>query len=600
MFVFKKAVADLFSIKGPRSIYVYSCLIGVLAGLGALGFQSALQFVEHCILTESLGYNPNESQSSLSFSGLGKIPAWAVVFLPAMGGLVSGIVSTFFCKEAAGGGTNSLIYAFHHDDGKIRGKVPFYKALATVFTLGFGGSGGKEGPTAQMGAGFGSSLGSLLGVGARARRTLMLAGTAGGLGAIFQAPLGGAVTAVEMVYKEDIESDSLVPCILSSVTAYLVYTGLMGRGHIFHLPRKIEFNYQQIPFYIVLAFLCYIFGVFYIKAYQKIETMFESFKIPIILKPALGGLCVGLIALSFPEILGSGFGVLQNAISSEIVHSVRWELSGAFFFLGLAFLKVISASLTVGSGGSAGLLGPSFFIGGMLGGFLGTVFQELFPSAQIQIFPFLLLGMGSFFAGVASAPIAGMIMVSDMMGSYELLPILMLVSVLVAILSGKMSIYKHQIKNRFLSPAHHWDMNQDVMDRIKIADHFSSFRKFAVIPERTLLTDLHAKAPSIQASDFVLVSENNEYKGIISLRKSRAVPEDLNSIAKLITCEELAERVKPVSPQNFLGEAIRILLDADVDKLAIVEEGKCLGYLRYIDLIQAYQEEIRLNSRKEN
>lgn len=587
---------SMLSIQGPRSIYVYSLLIGLFSGFGAYGFNWALTWTESFTFGNLIGYDPGTPAGDLHFHSVGLAaelsPLW-ILFLPAIGGLLVGIITSFFCPEAQGGGTDSLIHAFHFNEGKIRTKVPFYKAIATILTLGSGGSGGKEGPTAQIGAGFGSSLANFLGAGARARRTLMLAGTAGGLGAIFRAPLGGAITAVEMVYQEDIESDSLVPCILSSVTAYLTFTSIAGSGSIFSVQEYSLNDYRHIPLYIVLGLLCYVVGYFFVKVYHFVQDIFSKLPLPNYLKPAFGGLIVGCIALLFPEVLGTGFGLIQRMINGEVLTSTSFGFSGPFFLLAVAIFKVFSTSLTVGSGGSGGLLGPSFAIGGMLGAFVGTMANVLFPELNIIVFPFLLVGMGSFFAGVARAPIAGMIMVCDMIGSYALLPALMIVAMIAVVLSHRISIYRNQIKNRFLSPSHHWDMNQDIMDRIRILDHFTEFRKYAMVSEHLSLTQLQTNAPGIQASDFILVGSNDEYKGIVSLRKNRILPEYEAELKNLITCGEILQDVPPVCQSDTLGKALRILLEYDVDKLAIVEENRCLGYLRYIDLFNAYQNEVK-------
>lgn len=589
----------IFSIQGPRSIYVYSLLIGLFSGFGAYGFNWVLTFAESFTFGSLMGYDPGIPAGDLHFhsvSSLSPLNPIAILLLPAFGGLLVGLVTQFFCAEAQGGGTDSLIHAFHFNEGKIQTKVPFFKAIATILTLGSGGSGGKEGPTAQIGAGFGSTLGTWLGSGARARRTLMLAGTAGGLGAIFRAPLGGAITAVEMVYQEDIESDSLVPCILSSVTAYLTYTNLAGSGSIFSVDAYSLNDYRHIPLYIILGFLCFFVGYFFVKVYHKVQDVFAKLPIPGYLKPALGGLIVGCMALVFPEVLGSGFGLIQRMIHGEVIESTNFGYSGPLFLLAIAIIKIFSTSFTVGSGNSGGLLGPSFAIGGMLGAFVGTMSQILFPELNIIVFPFMLVGMGSFFAGVARAPIAAMIMVCDMIGSYELLPPLMIVSVIAAVLSHKISIYRNQVKNRFLSPSHHWDMNQDVLDRVSISQHFTEFRKFAIVSENLPLTDLQKQAVEIQASDFIVLDSKQYYKGIVSLRKNRVLPEFEDDLKYLITCHEIVQDVPPVSPRDSLGKALQILLEYDVDKLAIID-GVCLGYLRYVDLFNAYLSEVRAKNK---
>ncbi|MFP6655521.1 MAG: chloride channel protein, partial [Myxococcota bacterium] len=242
----------------PRTIYFYSIVIGVLSGLGALAFNELLHAATEVTMhgwARVMLPEPMGEQSGLPMPS-GPPRRWVLFLLPVAGGLISGLIVKTFAPEAEGTGTDGYIDAFHNKAGSMRRRVPWIKSLATLSTLASGGSAGKEGPIAQIGAGIGSALGRSLKMGARARRTMMVAGAAGGLGAIFRAPLGGALTAVEVLYKEDIETDALTPAIISSVTAYTVFCSVKGFDHVFAYMGESFHTPIQLLFYVVLGLVC--------------------------------------------------------------------------------------------------------------------------------------------------------------------------------------------------------------------------------------------------------------------------------------------------------------------------------------------------------
>ena len=222
-----KYVRALTPSLGIRSLgrwVVFGVLIGLVSGLGAALFHVLLSGVGYVVFDVLAGAPLSHPEGEVLFHSDGphELVPWLFFLLPAIGGLAAGIIVQRFAPEAGGVGTEALIEAFHKKRGQIRTQVPLVKAIATIFTLGFGGASGREGPIAQIGGGFGSWLARAFKLKPRERRILLLAGAAGGFGAIFRAPLGGAVTAVEVPYREDLETDALVPCVISSVTAYAI------------------------------------------------------------------------------------------------------------------------------------------------------------------------------------------------------------------------------------------------------------------------------------------------------------------------------------------------------------------------------------------
>ncbi len=592
---------DILRIRSPRQMYFYSVLIGLFSGLFAVLFSYGLAYAEYFLQRYLAGVHgvhpPGEIHLDLELAGAAAhVNPYLLFALPIIGGLVVGLIAHFFYDEVAGAGTDNLVHAFHQKEGRIKGRGPLFKALGTICTLSTGGSAGREGPTAFVGAGLGSWFANLLGAGPRARRTLLLAGTAGGLGAIFKAPLGGAMVAVEIIYKEDIESDSLVPCIIASVTGYLTFTTIAGPGSMFQLGTIIALNdLREILIYVLLGLTCYSVGYVYVRIFHAVENFFTWLPIHRILKPAVGGVFVGAVALIFPEAIGSGFGYLYEVLNGRSpLPGSENTLALAGMFLFITFLKIFTTSFTIGSGGSGGLFAPSLFIGAMLGGFVAALGQYLLPGWDIHIAPFMVVGMGSFFAGVARAPFAAMIMVCDIVGTYTLLPPLMIVSMIAFIMSHKWSLYKEQALNRFKSPAHYWDMQLDILNQLRIRDEFPTLRNRAIIARSQLLGELEELSFELQASDFIVANADGTYHGVLSLKKVR-LTSDMQAIRGLVTVDDVADTgVAAVTPDDSLARALRIITESETDKVAIVDaEEKVQGYLRYHDIFAAYHQHLK-------
>ena len=580
----------IFKIQNSANVYLAAAITGLFTGLATFLFvyflDNVRSFFQHYF---PLYNNPDIFQDNNTFNF--HLGYWPFIFLPAIGGLAAGFISHIFSKETSGSGMDSFIESFHQMEGKLRGRIAFYKIFSTVFTLGFGGSGGKEGPVAQIGGSIGSKLNNILGGGAKARRALLLAGAAGGLGAIFHSPLGGAITAVEMIYKEDIESDALLPCIISSISSYLLYSSLIGFHSVYSPPEIVGVQpLASYLFYIFLGFLSYFCGNLFIKIFNKVRSGFDRLPVHHILKPAIGGLVVGVIGYFFPFVLGTGEAFVQRIMEiKNETDSLESMLSIGSVILLILSLKIIATSFTIGSGGSGGMFGPSLYIGGLLGFLIGLIARFILPDNNISLPSFMLVGMGTFYSGIARAPIAGMIMICEMIGSYVLLPPLMLGSIITLTLSQKIAIYRTQVENRFKSPAHAYEM--DILRNIRISLFIESLRNHAVISERASLQKLKLLAKKTQASDFIIVSNESRYIGMISIRKDhRRSPETAKGIRRSIG--ELAENIPSVTLDDTLGDALNVILEYDFDKVAVTSNDKLMGYFRFSDIMKIYYKKI--------
>ncbi len=588
----------IFSNVNTRTIYVYSVLIGLLAGLGAVAFNELLHLVTNITMgtwAQMPIPQPHGEAAELA-APPGPPRRWLLLVMPVIGGLISGLLVRTFAPEAEGTGTDSYIDAFHNQGGVMRSRVPFIKSLATLATLASGGSAGKEGPVAQIGAGIGSGLGRFIQMGARARRTLMVAGAAAGLGAIFRAPLGGALTAVEVLYKEDLETDALTPAILGSVTAYTVFCSIEGFNHVFSFEHDIFHAPAELLFYAVLGLVCSAAGYLFVRfLHGSKRYFFDRLPLNRYLIPPIGGLLVGIIGYWHPEVLGQGLGYVQRLISGESLGAAAIG-TGALALLVLALLKIATTSFTISSGGSGGVFAPSLFIGAMLGGCVGTLSHRFFPGLVPEVGPFVVVGMGAFFAGVANAPIASLMMVCELTGAYELLPPLMVVATVALVSSRRWSIYTTQVDNKFSSRAHLWEMNPNILKRMTVGEMARGvYDQFAIIPNDMPLHQIEALSRQTGESDLVLRDQEGNLAGLVSLQdlESREV---LDELATFVLAHDLVNRkLIFLTPDDNLISALEFFSDREFDKIPIVEvkdeHKRLLGHVQYGDILRFYKRE---------
>ena len=299
-----------------------------------------------------------------------------------MGGLLVGLITTKFSPESEGHGTDAVIDAYHHKSGNIRTRVPLVKAVASSITIGSGGSGGTEGPSGQIAAGFGSLIGKLFKLNEDERRIAVAAGLGAGIGSIFKIPLGGAVFSAEVLYRRDFEVRALIPGLVASVTGYTVFGFVFGWDRLFTIPLDLVkyTNPVSLLLYALVGLISAGVSVGYVKTFYTISDFFAKMRIPKYVKPAIGGVLVGIIGIVFPQILGTSYRWLQIAINKDYL-LFPLEMIGA-----VIVFKILATSLTIGSGGSAGVFGPSMVIGGLLGAFIGGSFHLLGLSTWIRCY----------------------------------------------------------------------------------------------------------------------------------------------------------------------------------------------------------------------
>jgi chloride channel protein, CIC family len=450
-----------------RTLY-HATMVGVAAGLMGAAFFATLEFVQRLLLEDLGGYRPLRASGETFMHELGHVShfrPWLVALLPAAGALIGGICSQL-APETYGGGGDAMINAFHHGDGQIRKRVAWVKALSSIFTLGTGGSGGREGPTMQIGGALGSLCGRLLGVGVQERRILMVSGVAAGIAAVFRTPLGAALLAVEVLYRDDFESDALIPAVLASVTAYSVVISIFGETTLFAHPGRFPFVITHLWLYGLLALMVSALAVMFLAALRGVQRITAELTIPMWTRPALGGLAMGVFCVPIVVFIGwrlaqpgqglglfgGGYGAVQVAITGANWLPGGWGGAGLLLFLCLA--KIVASSLTIGSGGSAGDFAPALVIGGLFGGAFGRVAQMLIHDPRIDPGAFALVVMGTFYGGIAHTPLSSLVLVCELAGSYDLLVPLMLAEGIAFVALRRRSLYHGQVKSRRESPVH--------------------------------------------------------------------------------------------------------------------------------------------------
>lgn len=429
---------------------VLGSLIGVIAGLGAVVFYEALQLATHVLLGALAGYHvPAPAGEGGAPGSAGFTRPWAIPLVVGLGALASGVLVFTWAPEAEGHGTDAAIDAVHRNPRGIRLRAVVIKIIASALTIGAGGSGGREGPTAQISAGFGSLLARVLDLGPEDGRIAVSIGIGSGIGAIFGAPLGGAVLAADIVYRDDFETSALLPGIFSSVIAYAIFGAFFGYQPLFATPGYHFDQPVQLLWFALIGVVAGFLGLGYSKTFYGVVALSKRLPFSRAFRPALGGLLVGLMALGLPEVLGTGYGWVQQGLAGQLLHTPL------LIVLALPLARILATALSIGTGGSGGVFGPGMVIGAFTGLAIWRVLEPIAPGVGSSPVPFIVVGMMALFGGISRAPLAVMLMVAEMTGSIAIVaPAMVAVAISTFIVRrSDDSIYRSQLRSRADSAA---------------------------------------------------------------------------------------------------------------------------------------------------
>jgi CIC family chloride channel protein len=584
----------------------HAALVGLSAGAVGVMFFAALEYIQRFLLEDLAGYVPLRASGETFAAGRHPAPfrPWLLVVLPMLGGLGCGLI-TRLAPEAQGGGGDAMIDAFHRQGGIIRRRVIWVKALASFSTLGTGGAGGREGPTMQIGGALGSAMARLLRVSARERRILLVAGVAAGISAVFRTPLGAALLAVEVLYRDGYESDALIPSLLASVVSYSVVISVFGETTLFAHPSRFPFVPAHLPLFALLALCLALLAWAFVGALRLVRRLARSLPGPTWLRPAIGGLALGLLCtplivfvghrIGQPGqgigLLGGGYGAVQMAITATPWLPGGW--SGVELLALLAVTKLLAAALTIGSGGSAGDFAPSFAIGGLFGGAFGRAAELILNDPRIEPGAFALVGMGVFYGGMAHVPLAALFLVCELAGNYDLLVPLMFGMGVAFVALRKTSLYSAQVPTQRDSPVHRSAMLLDALKAVRVRDVLGVPKPFVVLKPASTADEMLEHVSSSPDQDvFPVVAGNGDMVGLIDASVLRVLlgegkaahfalatdimlppvfvyqDDDLRKATELLIANDL--RTIPVQDEH--GQVIALLDEREVARLHLDSE----------------------------
>jgi CIC family chloride channel protein len=581
-------------------------LVGIVAGLGGVAFTLASQVVVRFALEGVVGYKAeaptNEAHSDWIHDISTDFRPWLLLIVPTVGGLLSGFIVFRFAPEAEGHGTDAAIAAYHVGQGVIRPRVPLVKLIASALTIGTGGSGGREGPIAQIGAGFGSLLATLLKYRIAERRILLAAGMGAGIAAIFRAPLAGTIFAAEILYcSPEFEPEVILPAGLASVVSYCTFGVVMhGMGDpgdpfrtLFRTPELKFTSVWELGPYLLLAIWVAILSMLYVRTFYGVTHLFHTMRMPRMFKLAVGAFLTGLVAIglyyatheSKPalSVLSFGYGILQDGLARE------FEMT-AGLLLAVAVGKVITTSLTIGSGGSGGVFGPSMVIGGCGGGALGVFLHQHWPDLVPHPATFVILGMAGFFAAAAKTPFSTLIIVSEMTGDYKLLMPTLWVVTIAFLVSDEEPLYRSQVKSRALSPAHQGSYVRAVLAGLKVSSFMLADikRKLLRLEDNldSVIDDLNNSGLPV----LPVINDTGRLQGVVVLDEVHLATRGIAG-KWLLAADLMRPDVEPLNPDDQLDRAMELFVEQDLLALPVVDDPKerrVIGLVRRSDVAQAY------------
>ncbi len=556
-----------------------------------------IELVSNFILGGITGfYPPNPVGEASALVSIANPRYYLIPVSTIIGGLVAGLLIFRFAPEAEGHGTDAAIDAFHNKNGVIRKRVPIIKTIASAFTIGTGGSAGREGPTAQIAAGFGSILGDIFKLSAKDRRIALAAGIGAGIGSIFKSPFGGAILSAEILYSgPDMEADALIPGFIATPIGYVIFASFTGFTPIWGYISGYTFTHPlNLVVYAILGALCAGFGRLYTYSFYGMKKLFERLKVSNYVKPMIGAGISGVIAIFFPQVTGLGYGFAQFLIDGNFsaIKTNYFTLDSlALTLLFIVLLKILATSMTVGSGGSGGVFAPALVIGGFAGAFLWSVINYISPGAFPAV-PLIIIGMMALFGGVGRVPIAVILMVTEMTGSLAfIVPAMVAVVVSYFLVTPKFTIYRRQVLSRADSPAHRGEYNIPIMSTLKVKDAMNT--QVITLPPDDTVEHALAIMSENKFRGIPIVSSSGKVIGMVTMSDILRVPSSEMKTTQLTNI--MTKNVVSVFPDDSLLVALGKLTTAGIGRLPVISKDseQIVGILTRNDLFVTYQSHIQ-------
>jgi CIC family chloride channel protein len=540
-------------------------IIGVVGGLGAYILEWLIGFFNDIFF--------DKGGSILGFMG-----PYYVILIPAIGGLIIGLIILFTrTKEAKGHGVPEVMEAVGVKGGRIRPRVAVVKILASALCIGSGGSVGREGPIVQVGATMGSTMGQWLRLPQDWVKTLVACGAAGGISATFNAPIAGVFFAHEIILGR-ILTRHFGFVVISSVIASVVAHILLGTHQTFATPAYVLNNYWELVLYFILGILSAFVAIAFIRTLYKIEDFFDAMKIPEYVKPAVGGLAVGAIGFFYPYLFGVGYQGIELALMGKLA---------LLTLIPLLILKILAASFTLGSGGSGGVFAPSLFLGAMFGAIFGQISHYFFPDIAVSAGAYAIVGMATVFSAATRAPITGIIILFEMTQDYNIILPLMLgvvVSTLISYAISKDSIYTLKLKRQGVSIRQQEEV--DLLEKVRVEEVMT--RNFPTIPADMLIPELVNIFARSTHHGFPVINKNGKLTGMVTLSD---VEETMGKREQLTVADITTTDIITAYPDETLHDVVHRLGTSEVGRIPVVDRKdrtRLIGVLRRYDIVKAY------------
>jgi CIC family chloride channel protein len=563
-------LTSLSFVAEDNYLLIVAIVVGVIAGLGSASFMYSLSAVHR------LFFGPIASL----FGAIG--PA-AIIFLPALGGLLVGPLVQRLAPEAGGHGVPEVMTAVATRGGTIHGRVAVVKILASALCIGSGGSAGQEGPMVQIGAATGSAVGRRLGIAPHHMRTVVACGAAGGLAAVFNAPVGGAMFALEVITGELTPAFGAV--ILASVSATAVSRSLFGNYPSFVVPKYELVSNRELAFYVLFGLLAGLVSVAFIRTLYSLEDRFTEWKFPPALKPVIGGLMVGIIARFLPEVLGTG---------AEAIEDATWGRLLPLVLVALVPLKIFATSLTLASGGSGGVFGPSMYIGAMLGGAFGSIVHWAFPGSTAGSGAYALVGIGTMVGGTALAPLTAIILLFEMTDDYRvILPVMVATVIAIVVVRTMVGESIYTLKLRQQNIPYYAGVELQRAHQLTVAEAMR--RDIPSVATTSGILAALTTAAGKRAPALPVVDEAGKLVGLVTLERLAAAAAADPRPASVAEIMQDAKKRSVITTER-LETLLARLGESDLGALAVVAaEGdlKPVGVVSRQDVMSIYERVLR-------
>ena len=547
-------------------------LVGLIGGYGAIAFRWLIHTVQDQVWF----------QSAISESSLANVSWYWIVLTPAVGGLIAGTITSRFAPEASGHGVPEVMAAVALRGGRIRLRVLFAKLFASVATISSGGSVGREGPIVQIGASVGSSIGQLLGLSTRRIRTLVGCGAAAGIAATFNAPVAGALFAVEILMG-DFGVPQFSPIVVSAVIATVVSRHYLGESPTFDIPVHSLHHPVELIAYVVLGVLAALAAVAFIRALDWSEDVSDRLPLSLPVKAAIGGGVVGTMALVIPGVLGVGYEEINLALTGQ---------STGVYLAMLLLAKMVAVCITLASGGSGGVFAPSLFMGAAAGGAVGAAAQAILGVDIAQPGAYALVGMGAMVAATTHAPVTAILIIFELTNDYRIILPLMLSCIIATVLASALkrdSIYTAKLARRGVRVRG----GRAVSVLAKITASSVMYTDVVTVPPSARLPEVLERLMAEERGCVYVIGAENSFEGVITLNGVRPLLNEGGGLDDVVVAGDLAQRDGPQArPTDMLDTVLGRLASGYRDEIPVVQSGRLLGAIRIESVLQHYRREL--------